>query len=136
MNNRKTKFYQMLAIRNSAASDARTKAAHTVRTASPPDSETNMLGECMRFSAFGCFMRASLVVRDGACAKKAPVSRSLVLLADAIAYLSEAVMFWKLPDSLVPVPVTAAMMARAMPEAIRPYSIGPSSCGSVSSDPR
>jgi hypothetical protein len=57
MNNLKTALYQMLTIRNHVASEARIRAAHTVRTASPPDSDTKKPAECMGFSASGCFMR-------------------------------------------------------------------------------
>ncbi|MGL5165622.1 MAG: hypothetical protein ACRC9K_07025 [Afipia sp.] len=68
MNNRKTALYQMLTIRNHVASDARMRAAHT--TAVPPDSDTKMSEECIRFSASGCFMRALTVWADEIETKK------------------------------------------------------------------
>ena len=38
-------------------------------------------------------------------------------------YFSDEVILVKVPVNLLPVPLTAAMTARAMPEAIKPYSI-------------
>jgi hypothetical protein len=48
----------MLAIRNNAASEARARAAHTMRTGSVPDNDTKIPAEFKGLSASGCFMRA------------------------------------------------------------------------------
>jgi len=65
MNNLRTAGYQMLAIRNSAASEAKTSAAQTSRTGSSPDSGTKMAAkpdfEFVRFSAGDGFMDDSRV---------------------------------------------------------------------------
>jgi len=79
----------MLAIRNSAASEARTSAAQTSLVGSSPDSGTNREAkpglEFVGFSAGDGFMDASQVWRIGLDAKKASVSRSLFFNETAIA---------------------------------------------------
>jgi hypothetical protein len=57
MNNPETARYQMLAIRNRAASEARIRAAQTSRAASSPDGETKMDLAFARFPAGGGFIR-------------------------------------------------------------------------------
>ncbi len=57
MNNLETERYQMLAIRNSAASEASTSAAQTSRAGSSPDNGVRMDREFVCFSAGDGFIR-------------------------------------------------------------------------------
>ena len=57
MNNRKTLAYQMLTIRNSTASDARMRAAHTIRAGVSPDGDIEARMNIKRFWVAICFVR-------------------------------------------------------------------------------
>src|SRR5712671_2173184 len=56
-------------------------------------------------------------------ATKAPERRGLCRTSRRLDYFSEFEMVTKLEDSWLPTPFTAAMVAIAMPAAIRPYSM-------------
>src|ERR1700712_5444095 len=54
---------------------------------------------------------------------KAPGLPGVFEAGSTVAYLSEVEIETKLADSLLPTPLTAVMIAIAMPAAIRPYSM-------------
>ena len=62
--------------------------------------------------------RQAVSKRPGAMRPASGVSRN-----DACVYFSEVLMLSKVPLNEVPTPLTAVMIAMAMPAAIRPYSM-------------
>src|SRR5262245_54149441 len=121
MNDRETReaAHQKLTIRAASIASASTSARHT-----------NDVERSSRLAAgrAAARIRGALRIRNaharGLRKSKAPARRGLLQAGLAtLAYLSEPLIKVNLACRLVPSPLTIAMIASAMPAAIRPYSI-------------